>query len=191
MSTPAAAPVPAERLSLHWRPFSFRLPLPLVTASGRLETRRGWLLRLESPDGRLGWGEAAPLDPAAHPAVAACLDALAPSVGRADLERALPKLPPTVAFALGAALAEIDGEVGPGGGGWLAAPRSAWLLPAGQAMIQALGRLPAGGGPGAEPLTLKWKVAVAADALERQLLERLLAWHRRLYPRGYRRALRH
>ena len=46
------------------------------------------------------------------PVVAACLDALAPSVGRADLERALPGLPPTVAFALGAALAEIDGEVG-------------------------------------------------------------------------------
>jgi hypothetical protein len=50
------------RLQLQWRPFGFALPQPLVTAAGTVQQRRGWLLRLQSPQGDLGWGEAAPLD---------------------------------------------------------------------------------------------------------------------------------
>nr|WP_254217143.1 o-succinylbenzoate synthase [Synechococcus sp. CCY 9618] len=162
---------------MQWRRFGFRLPLPLVTASGRVEAKQGWLLRLEASDGSLGWGEAAPLDPDDRPAVAMALEALLPCAGRGDLERALPGLPATVGFALGAALAEIDGEVAAGGaGGWLDAPPSAWLLPAGDAMLEVLERLPGRSGPMPAPLTLKWKVAALNDGLERALLERLLAW---------------
>jgi O-succinylbenzoate synthase len=148
-----------------------------------LEEKRGWLLRLECPEaGGLGWGEAAPLDPAERPAVAAALGALPASAQRADLERSLPGLPPTLAFALGAALAELDGEVGTAAAtGWLPAPPSARLLPAGEAMLEAMAALQDGGGAGgwgagAELLTVKWKVAAVADGLERRLLERLLGW---------------
>jgi hypothetical protein len=50
-------------LRLAWRPFQFHLPQAMVTAHGALAQRCGWLLRLEAADGRLGWGEALPLEP--------------------------------------------------------------------------------------------------------------------------------
>ena len=174
MSTPAAEGRPEGWLALETRPFSFQLPRPLRTSSGRLEAKRGWLLRLQGPDGGVGWGEAAPLEPTETPAVAAALAALGPAVERSDLERRLSALPPTLAFGLGAALAESDGMVGVAAdGGWLAAPPPAWLLPAGEAMLAAL-EVVVQGAAAAVPLTVKWKVAAAADGLERQWLERLL-----------------
>ena len=174
MSTPVAGEWPEGWLALETRPFSFQLPRPLQTSSGRLEAKRGWLLRLQGPDGGVGWGEAAPLEPTETPAVAAALAALGPAVERSDLERRLPALPPALAFALGAALAESDGIVGVAAdGGWLAAPPPAWLLPAGEAMLAALDVL-LQGAAAAAPLTVKWKVAAVADGLERRWLERLL-----------------
>ena len=174
MSTPVAGEWPEGWLALETRPFSFQLPRPLRTSSGLLASKRGWLLRLQGPDGSVGWGEAAPLEPTETPAVAAALAALGPAVERSDLERRLPALPPALAFALGAALAESDGIVGVAAdGGWLAAPPPAWLLPAGEAMLAALDVL-LQGAAAAAPLTVKWKVAAAADGLERRWLERLL-----------------
>lgn len=141
-------------LALSWRPFRFDLPAALVTAHGALEQRRGWLLRLQDRQGRLGWGEAAPLAVAAprlttpprpNAAEASCLrrchaaiTALGEQRTAAELEAALPLLPQPVAFALGAAIAELQGLVGEACGGWLAAPPSAWLLPAGEAALPAL-----------------------------------------------------
>ncbi len=181
MSAPEAGGRPEGEgfLRLEIRPFSFRLPRPLQTSSGRLETKRGWLLRLQGPDGGVGWGEAAPLESREMPVVAAALAALGQGVERNDLERRLPALPPSLAFALGAALAEADGTVGDRAvglgpdGGWLAAPPPAWLLPAGEAMLAALEQRLAGPAA-APPPTLKWKVAAAPDGLERQWLEHLL-----------------
>ena len=155
-------------LELRVRPFAFRLPRPLRTATATVAAKRGWLLLLQGQGGAVGWGEAAPLEPDEHTAVAAALGGLGPVAERNALERCLPALPPSLAFALGAALAEIDGEVGPVAGGWLAAPPSAWLLGAGEAMLAGLERgLVAAA-------TFKWKVAAADDGLVRRLLERLL-----------------
>jgi len=179
-------------LTLDWRPFRFALPRALVTAAGALQERAGWLLRLQTSDGGLGWGEAAPLEPAEGRrggAPAACVDTLeacratiaelGPSLSRQQLEEALPTLPGSMAFAIGAALAELEDLAGEGGGGglaagwlakgWLAAPPSAWLLPAGASVLPALEE-----GLANNAQTLKWKVAAAADALERQLLEAVL-----------------
>ena len=262
---PAVSPL----LRLRWRPFVFSLPQPMVTAQGTWRQRRGWLLRLEAPDGRLGWGEAGapwpsmvatgltgagrtrdirtgrgsighgragtgmagsgilaggiPLvgmigsglaevpDAEAMAAAAASpqpvamafpeqpgpwaegLAALAPHVCRADLEACLPHLPAPMAFALGSALAELDGQVGSAEHPWRAAPPSAWLLPAGETALEALRTLlaweeptadtvqagPAAPG-GATPLitpprTVKWKVAAHPDSQERRVLEELLA----------------
>ena len=211
-----------DRLQLAWRPFQFRLPRTLVTAHGALVERRGWLLRLRRDDGAVGWGEAAPWppsalrsSPAATPpaqllseaqlaAVAATIADLGPGLGRRELEQQLPALPACLGFALGLALAELDGLGAP----WRAAPASAWLLPAGEAALAALELVlerveqpqatdPAAGGPGAagavaapgaesvadwrgvplQPgvLTVKWKVAAGADCEERAVLEQLLA----------------
>ncbi|MCT0214171.1 o-succinylbenzoate synthase [Synechococcus sp. CS-1327] len=188
---------------LVWRPFRLALTRPLVTAWGTLAEKRGWLLLLElgEADGGLaaapaappvaaGWGEAAPLPSTAALAeqrlreLAAAIEALGCTMPRQALEAALPELAPELGFAIGMALAEADGLVGaaPGlsgpAGGWRAAPPSAMLLPAGEgapaALEQALARwCPAADFP-ALPFTCKWKVAAAADGLERQVLEDLL-----------------
>ena len=299
-------------LRLRWRPYAFALPQAMVTAQGAWRERRGWLLRLEAPDGRLGWGEAvmaaadgvgaarmagagitgagrsgagrseggmigasragagsteggmigagstevgktegemngvgwaevvrseggtigvgwagagrdegrseaamaaaavsvaasAGVSVAASPQPVASafpehagpwaegLAALAPQASKADLEACLPQLPAPLAFALGAALAELDGLVGAGPDPWRPAPPSAWLLPAGEGALESLRGLlvsddlspetrptnpaaPTGPAPClAPPLTVKWKVAAHPDPLERRLLEKLLA----------------
>ena len=179
-------------LRLEWRPFRFTFHAPLRNARGELKGKEGWLLRLETEQGAVGWGEAAPL--AAGPLAGAGTDFQTPlrqalaEVGnsreRSDLERLLPGLPPTMAFAIGAALAELDGWAGSLGGGWLPPPPAARLLPAGEAMLDRLEEVvaeersakPSSAGSGATPrsLTVKWKVAALDDTTERNLLELLL-----------------
>ncbi len=212
MSPPLSPP-----LTLEWRPFRFALPRALVTAQGALQERAGWLLRLQASDGRLGWGEAAPLElgvglrggapGACGDTLEACratIAALGPSLSRQQLEEALPTLPGSLAFGIGAALAELEGWAGeaargglaepedlageaPGGGlaagwlakGWLAA---GWLAEGWLAAPPSAWLLPAGASvlPALEEAlasnaqTLKWKVAAGDDARERQLLEVVL-----------------
>jgi len=172
-----------EGLSLCWRPFSFPLPAALHTAAGTLSRRRGWLLRLETPSGACGWGEAAPLafGAAAEAALQDCesaLKRLGPRPTRGEVERLLPALPAPLAFALGAALAEADGLVGSAtAGGWRQAPPSAWLLPAGEGVLPAaraaLDNWAPQEGPQSFPLTLKWKVGVHPAHLEQAWYEEL------------------
>jgi O-succinylbenzoate synthase len=120
-------------LTLEWRPFRFALPRALVTAQGALQERAGWLLRLQDSDGRLGWGEAAPLElgvgrrggapGACADTLEACratISALGPCLSRQQLEETLPGLPGSLAFAVGAALAELEGLGGEAAGGDLA-----------------------------------------------------------------------
>jgi len=141
-------------LRLRWRPYRFELPRTLVTSQGTWNLRRGWLLRLEAGDGRLGWGEAAlppapqrqgsaagptGRDGATWPQVLqAAVDALPTTLQRQELEERLAGLPAPLACALGMALAELDGLGSVQQGGWLAAPRSALLLPAGDTALDAL-----------------------------------------------------
>ena len=163
---------PGDALCLQWRPFALPLPEPLRTARGVIAGKRGWLLRLEAAGGALGWGEAAPLDGELAP-IAAAIRRLGSSSSRAALEAELAgaALPAALAFALGAALAEIGGLPR---GRWRAAPACAWLLPAGPAAIPALDRALAGPSSRVDAPCFKWKVAVHADWRERQLLEELL-----------------
>lgn len=155
----------AGLIHLQWRPFGFALSQPLATAAGTVHQRCGWLLRVQGEQGALGWGEAAPLDGRLAP-VAEAIEALGSACARSGLEAALAGggLPLALAFALGAALAELDGLPRRR---WLEAPESALLLPAGPAALAAI--------DGAAPeAVFKWKVAVFSDRLERQLLEPLL-----------------
>ena len=184
----AAALASSEPVSLRWRPLSFPLPATLHTAAGPLARRRGWLLRLETAEGGLGWGDATPLAFGAAlerdlEACAQAIEALGGQLARGELERRLPSLPPPLAFALGAALAEADGLVGEAAGGWRPAPPSAALLPAGEgalaaaeAALEAWAAASPSGGTGSlppHPPTLKWKVGVHGEREER-------AWYGRL-----------
>lgn len=162
----------AQVLHLAWRPFRTRLPRPLRTARGCIDAKQGWLLRLESPrDAAVGWGEAALLEGDSR-SLQLAIEALPGACDRDALEDLLaqPGCPRCLAFALGAALAELDGLPE---GRWLAAPAGAALLPAGEAALAELERLLAQDCfPG--PLVLKWKVATEPDGLERRVLEQLL-----------------
>ncbi|MEB3200746.1 MAG: enolase C-terminal domain-like protein [Synechococcaceae cyanobacterium] len=165
-----------EVLRLSWRPYRFALPQPLQTARDRIAERRGWLLRLQDPDGGVGWGEAVAWT-AQEASLHRALAALEPQQQRGRLERRLAGLPAPLAFALGAALAELDGWLGERGEAWRPAPASAWLLPAGEAALAAVAALLAeapGTPPPSLPPTFKWKVAAGEDGQERRLLERLL-----------------
>ena len=180
---------------LAWRSFAFDLERPLVTAAGVVRAKRGWLLRLRNERGQQGWGEAAPLQLEARqtlaplPALATAIAELGEAQPRELLEAYLagPACPPSLGFALGAALAEADGLVGgegapaPAHGAsatgqrWWPAPPGAELLPAGEAMLPALEQLLHRAAGASGPLSVKWKVAAGADGQERSLLELLLA----------------
>ena len=173
-------------LQLVFRPYAFQLTRPLVTSRGGWQRRRGWLLRIVDPgSGLAGWGEVSPLDPGDQRCCERVISAWSLHVCRSseELEALLPSLPAALAFAIGAALAELDGVVGDAhanGQRWRPPPRSAQLLPAGHAMPAALEALLAqhgeasGESPMVESLTLKWKVAAAEPALEWRLLSQLL-----------------
>jgi O-succinylbenzoate synthase len=155
-----------QLLSLAWRPFQFHLPQAMVTAHGALAQRRGWLLRLEAADGRLGWGEALSLEPDQG-----AIQAMPQGLSRPQIEIAIGAAPKSLAFALGAALAELDGVGNARSGGWLQAPASAWLLPAGEGAVAELEAVLASGPP---PPAFKWKVAALPARQELELLELLL-----------------
>ena len=161
-------------LQLQIRPFRFALSQPLRTAAGVLRDRCGWLLRLESRDGQIGWGEISPLDQALLARCRRELEELPSPLTRQTLEPLLPRLSGALGFGLGGALAELDGLVGDRARrGWLMAPPGAELLPAGGLMLSHLERLLEQRGR-RRALTLKWKVAAEADRLERRWLEQLM-----------------
>ncbi len=125
-------------MQLAWRPYRFALPSALVNAQGRWFERRGWLLRLEAADGRVGWGEVPDL-PASWRTpglddrpLAALMKALPTAQPAEQWERQLELLPAALSFGLGLALAELGGL---GADGWLPAPASAVQLPAGSAAL--------------------------------------------------------
>ena len=142
-----------------------------------LEVREGWLLRIEASDGVPGvggrWRRSISLS---DPLCAVGLEQLAGEwMSRSHLEERLPMLSPALGFGVGAALAELDGLVGNAARqGWLAAPRSAELLPAGDRMLHQLEQLLEQRGRHRQ-LTVKWKVAADPDPQEWLLLEALLA----------------
>ncbi len=97
------------------RPYRLRLADTYRSAGGERTHREGWLLRLESRDGTVGWGEAAPLpgrteeQPAAGRALEAAAGALGDGPVPGDrLRSALPDGAPAAAHALGLALADLE-----------------------------------------------------------------------------------
>ena len=166
-------------LRLDTRPYAFALTRPLQTSARAWQQRRGWLLRIEDGCGCCGWGEVSPLTAQQQVRcdrwLTERIDGAAAFASVEEVEQLLEGSPAEVAFALGAALAELQGLVGAGSGGeWLAAPASALLLPAGQAMPTALNQL-LSQTSAQVPFTVKWKVASAPAAEERDLLAWLLA----------------
>jgi O-succinylbenzoate synthase len=163
-------------LFLDFRPYALPFRAPVRTAHGSWGLREGVIVRLEGPDGRVGWGEAAPV-PGFGTETAEQDQALLKSLGgRIEAERweGLRLLPPCLQNALSVAVAELAGSSRPAQAAHL--PVAA-LLPAGRPALAAVV-------PRAEAgfRTFKWKVGIAPAADELGLLDELCA----LLPAGAR-----
>lgn len=155
-----------------YRPYRRPFPVPFRDARGVWPVREGWVLRVRSPDGGIGYGEVAPLPgwgtetPAAAGRFLGRLPAGAPEPSVWN-EAA----PPACRYALATAVA----EAGPRADPTRTAPppdpavTAAALLPAGADALPALHRLASAG-----YRVFKWKIGVRPAPEEGQLWARLL-----------------
>jgi O-succinylbenzoate synthase len=157
----------AMAVRLSFRTYRRALRAPLRTAHGVWAERTGVLLRAEHPDGRVGWGEAAPIPWFGTETV----EEAAETLGRlgespdTDALAAVPARCGCVRFALAQAL-----EPEPAPAAHPARLPVAALLPAGRAALEVLPeRLEAGF------LCCKWKVGVGRPEDEWAILDDLLS----------------
>lgn len=152
---------------LSYRPYRLPLRSPLRTANGVWAEREGLVIRLEDETGRVGFGEAAPIDWFGRETVAATISAAGEISGLVELAQieSVPTEFGALRFALAAALE------GPGAlpTGTRKLPVAA-LLPAGR---PALAQLPARLEEGF--LSFKWKVGVDRPEEELGILDDIIA----------------
>jgi len=128
--------VGTDAYALSWREAERNFARPMVTAHGTLTTRRTIIVRLDSEDGRRGYGEIAPISWFGCPSLEECAQicrGLGKHVGREELLSS--DLPGVVRFAFGSAAAMLDGR-NPKEGHW---PLSR-LLPRGPDALFVAGR---------------------------------------------------
>ena len=150
----------------------YRLPFraPMRTASRIWQEREGWIVRLAGDDGRVGWGEVAPIPEFGTENIEeadVAIRALGPSVTEAGIE----SIPEKLTCLRAALKAAVSGAstigVTPGAPEFL--PVAA-LLPAGRPALGAIAPLAEAGFR-----VFKWKVGVADISDELGLLDDLLA----------------
>ena len=126
-------------LKLDIKPFSFRLVKAIKTSQGNLKQKKGWLLRIENSLGICGWGEVSPFNNTEINQCEAILANLHKTTSRQELENGIKFWPGSLAFGIGAALAEIDGLIeSKGKKVWLKAPPSSILLPQSQSLLDSI-----------------------------------------------------
>ncbi len=161
-------------LSLVFKPFSFRLNCPLRTSKGVIQERNGLILRLRDQDGGCGWGEVAPFDNKDLKLCTEFLARLGDAPKRNELEKQLNSCSGALAFGLGAALAELDGQLRihlEEGDRLLP---SAVLLPnSEEELFAVVDELILQSKDALHPLTLKWKVALLPDCQEQSILRKI------------------
>ncbi len=130
------------RLGFQFVPYRRPLAIPLQTARDTWFEREGILVRLEDGQGRIGYGEVAPLTEFGSESLAAALDyfgTLGTEITSGTLE-AVPEALPCCRFALGSAVSMIEFPDIP------YALRNCALLPTGEAAFTAMDGLVRGGG---------------------------------------------
>ncbi|WP_309383377.1 o-succinylbenzoate synthase [Cerasicoccus frondis] len=162
---------PDQDLKFDYRPYRRRFKKPLQTAHGEWSHREGVIIRVEAADGRVGYGEIAPvpwfcakLSEADAPPLAELLrlDSLKPYIK----PRLLKELEaPTLRWALECALTLLVDPTLPG----VRVP-IAGLLPAGEEAVATLSRQMASG-----RRAYKWKIGVLPCVDEIKLANQLMA----------------
>jgi o-succinylbenzoate synthase len=153
-----------REFSFSWREYSRSFAKPLETAHGRWVERRGVIVRLETPDGGIGYGEISPVPYFSGPDVSSCVELcgrFGSKVLRMDLSNH--ELPSCVRFAFGSAMAMAD-DLLPKKGRWPLAR----LLPRGSSALFEAGRRIRMG-----CRCFKYKICGMPDEDERHILEML------------------
>jgi len=145
---------PSLHLRLDYRQYFRRFSTPLKTAHGEWSQREGVLIRLDAPDGSVGYGEAAPVphfqEPQREPGILAEQAALENLGGVFQVDHINEITLPTLRWALECALSQLADPALPG----VRVP-VAGLLPAGEAALGALSRQ-----LGTGRRAFKWKIGV-------------------------------
>ncbi len=162
-------------IDFKFKPFSFKLTRKLRTSQAIVEKKQGWLIRLENSKSEFGWGEVSHLDIKELIKCEKILYEIPSRSTRNRLEESMHKWPKSLAFGIGAALAEIDGLIGnKSNNGWLRAPQSSLLLTGGEKVIQEVKLLVEELHRKDFPLTLKWKIINKDPNREKELLKIIL-----------------
>ncbi|WP_320675538.1 o-succinylbenzoate synthase [Prochlorococcus sp. MIT 1300] len=163
-------------VNIQSKPFSFQLIKKLKTSQGFLKFRRGFLLRLETSSGQSGWGEVSPFQPNELRECKELLTLIGKKTSRSNLESQISQLPGSLAFGIGAALAEIDHfNGGKAKGNWLKAPRSAVLLPDPEKLLDVIHSTISKSQKEDYAPTFKWKVGIRSNSEEQELLNEILS----------------
>ncbi len=162
-------------ISLKIKPFSFRLQRPLKTSKGILSKKQGWLIQLENTVGKVGWGEVSPINSNELIACSVILKSLGKLNSRESLEQGAKNWPGSLAFGIGAALAEMDCLIGwETQQEWLDTSQSAFLLADNKSLLRSLDEIIEKYAEKKVNLTFKWKVAYKDDEQEKKLLVQIL-----------------
>ncbi len=165
------------KLKLLTKPFSFQLLQSLKTAQGSLQKKKGWLIKLESESGKVGWGEISSFKESELKSCEKILKDLGTQPSREKLDKGINKWPGALGFAIGSAFAEIDSLIGPNSTqNWLTTSSSAILLPTENCLLlKSLESILDQEKQSARELTFKWKVATNSNTSELHLLKQILA----------------
>lgn len=162
-------------LKIKLKTFSFALNKTLTTSQGKLNEKKGWLIKIEDDNNRIGWGEVAPVN---NEEIAQCetiLTRITSHIQKQEIEQKLIYWPKSLRFGFGAALAEIDCIIGSDSkDGWLKAPKSAFLLDSQDSIIEQVSYLAGEFQAKNEILTLKLKVGLKSNNQEEKIVEKLL-----------------
>ena len=162
-------------LSLHSKPFTFKLSQSLNTSQGVVDKKRGWLIKLKNSSGNYGWGEIGLMDNYEIKQCEEILKVLGTSPTREAMENCISKGPGAVGFGIGSALAELDERQNSGNKkSFLEAPRSAILLARNESFFSDLDRLIQISKDKKQKLTLKLKVAIQSTNVEKKFINKLL-----------------
>ena len=164
-------------MRLEIKPFSFHLLKPIQTSQRIISKKKGWLIKLEDQDSRVGWGEISSLNSSELNQCKKILEKIGRSPTKENLENQIKTWPGPVGFAFGAALAEMNCLIGDGTKQkWLQISSSAVLLPSNELeLLKCLdSTLENQYDNCTKALTFKWKVANYSNAIESIILQKIL-----------------
>lgn len=142
---------------------------PLRTAHGEWSVREGIVLRLSSPENRVGWGEIAPIEwfgsESLSEALAFCQSL--PSKLHPDDIHAIPDHLPACQFGLGSAWENVSATVWPAPSA-ITTPATCRLLPTGAAALDGRSL------NGVRDTTFKWKIGVNEVQDEMTVFQKLM-----------------